>query len=71
VRRSRSSQSLAPSLLCRDGKKLAVAVIHRDLEGLRAEVEFERVMARNNSSIQAVQGSASPGDRAGTATGGS
>ena len=27
----------------RAGKKLAVAVIHRDLEGLRAEVEFERV----------------------------
>jgi NADPH-dependent 2,4-dienoyl-CoA reductase/sulfur reductase-like enzyme/nitrite reductase/ring-hydroxylating ferredoxin subunit len=24
------------------GKKLAVAVVHRDLEGLRAEVEFER-----------------------------
>jgi NADPH-dependent 2,4-dienoyl-CoA reductase/sulfur reductase-like enzyme len=27
------------------GKKLAVAVIHRDLEGLRAEVEFERAIA--------------------------
>jgi hypothetical protein len=26
----------------RDGRKLAVAVIHRDLEGLRAEAEFER-----------------------------
>jgi len=26
----------------RSGKKLAVAVVHRDLEGLRAEVEFER-----------------------------
>jgi apoptosis-inducing factor 3 len=26
----------------RAGKKLAVAVIHRDLEGLRAEVDFER-----------------------------
>ena len=25
----------------RDGKKLAVAVVHRDLEGLRAEVELE------------------------------
>jgi apoptosis-inducing factor 3 len=29
----------------RAGKKLAVAVVHRDLEGLRAEVEFERVMS--------------------------
>ncbi|MPZ45877.1 MAG: Rieske 2Fe-2S domain-containing protein [Betaproteobacteria bacterium] len=28
-----------------EGKKLAVAVIHRDLEGLRAEVEFERSIA--------------------------
>jgi NADPH-dependent 2,4-dienoyl-CoA reductase/sulfur reductase-like enzyme len=28
----------------RDGKKLAVAVIHRDLEGLRAEVEFEQTI---------------------------
>jgi NADPH-dependent 2,4-dienoyl-CoA reductase/sulfur reductase-like enzyme/nitrite reductase/ring-hydroxylating ferredoxin subunit len=31
----------------RAGKKLAVAVVHRDLEGLRAEVEFEREMARH------------------------
>jgi NADPH-dependent 2,4-dienoyl-CoA reductase/sulfur reductase-like enzyme/nitrite reductase/ring-hydroxylating ferredoxin subunit len=29
----------------REGRKLAVAVIHRDLEGLRAEVEFERRVA--------------------------
>jgi hypothetical protein len=29
----------------RDGRKLAVAVIHRDLEGLRAEVELERTIA--------------------------
>ena len=28
------------------GRKLAVAVIHRDLEGLRAEVEFEQTIAR-------------------------
>jgi NADPH-dependent 2,4-dienoyl-CoA reductase/sulfur reductase-like enzyme/nitrite reductase/ring-hydroxylating ferredoxin subunit len=27
------------------GKKLAVAVVHRDLDGLRAEVEFERMIA--------------------------
>jgi NADPH-dependent 2,4-dienoyl-CoA reductase/sulfur reductase-like enzyme/nitrite reductase/ring-hydroxylating ferredoxin subunit len=29
----------------REGRKLAVAVVHRDLEGLRAEVEFERAIA--------------------------
>ena len=28
----------------RDGRKLAVAVVQRDLEGLRAEVEFERAL---------------------------
>src|SRR4029078_190943 len=28
-----------------DGQKRAVAVIHRDLEGLHAEVEFERTIA--------------------------
>jgi NADPH-dependent 2,4-dienoyl-CoA reductase/sulfur reductase-like enzyme/nitrite reductase/ring-hydroxylating ferredoxin subunit len=34
----------------REGRKLAVAVIHRDLEGLRAEVEFERNAARKGAS---------------------
>jgi NADPH-dependent 2,4-dienoyl-CoA reductase/sulfur reductase-like enzyme len=29
------------------GRKLAVAVVHRDLEGVRAEVEFERAIAAN------------------------
>jgi hypothetical protein len=29
----------------RGGRKLAVAVINRDIEGLRAEVEFEREIA--------------------------
>lgn len=29
----------------RDGRKLATALIHRDLEGLHAEVEFERRIA--------------------------
>jgi apoptosis-inducing factor 3 len=29
----------------RHSKKLAVAVVHRDLQGLRAEVEFERAIA--------------------------
>jgi NADPH-dependent 2,4-dienoyl-CoA reductase/sulfur reductase-like enzyme/nitrite reductase/ring-hydroxylating ferredoxin subunit len=33
----------------RGGRKLAVAVVHRDLEGLRAEVEFERAIARNGA----------------------
>jgi NADPH-dependent 2,4-dienoyl-CoA reductase/sulfur reductase-like enzyme len=28
----------------RDGRKLAVALVRRDLEGLRAEVEFENTM---------------------------
>jgi NADPH-dependent 2,4-dienoyl-CoA reductase/sulfur reductase-like enzyme/nitrite reductase/ring-hydroxylating ferredoxin subunit len=31
----------------RGGKALAVAVVHRDLEGLRAELAFEQAMARN------------------------
>ena len=49
----------------RAGKKLAVAVVHRDLEGLRAEVEFER----SNRSIIRVA-SALPAHRAETATAG-
>ena len=32
----------------RDGKKLAVAFVQRDLEGLRAEVEFERTIGRES-----------------------
>jgi NADPH-dependent 2,4-dienoyl-CoA reductase/sulfur reductase-like enzyme len=31
----------------RGDRKLAVAVVHRDLEGLRAEVEFERMIDAN------------------------
>ncbi len=42
----------------RGGRKLAVAVIHRDLEGLRAEVEFERTIAAR------VEGSATAGESA-------
>jgi hypothetical protein len=33
------------------GKKLAVAVVHRDLEGVRAEVEFERMIAANVAAV--------------------
>ena len=36
----------------RDGKKLAAAVIHRDLEGLRAEVEFERAIAARDGQAR-------------------
>jgi apoptosis-inducing factor 3 len=41
----------------REGRKLAVAVVHRDLEGLRAEVEFERAIA---SPLQSAAASANP-----------
>jgi NADPH-dependent 2,4-dienoyl-CoA reductase/sulfur reductase-like enzyme/nitrite reductase/ring-hydroxylating ferredoxin subunit len=34
----------------RGGRKLAVAVIHRDLDGLRAELEFERSMAMEDGA---------------------
>jgi hypothetical protein len=51
--------------------KLAMAVVHRDLEGLRAEVEFERVISKNSSGAQTVQGSTSPAHGAQTAIGGS
>ena len=37
----------------RGGQKLAVAVVHRDLEGLRAEVEFERTMAIGQTAARA------------------
>ncbi|HEX5103016.1 MAG TPA: FAD-dependent oxidoreductase [Pirellulaceae bacterium] len=33
----------------RNGRKLAVAVVRRDLEGLRAEVEFERAMRAHST----------------------
>ncbi|OOG56121.1 FAD-dependent oxidoreductase [Polaromonas sp. C04] len=38
----------------RGGRKLAVAVIHRDLEGLRAEVEFERAMVAGQAATKAL-----------------
>ena len=53
------------------GLKLAVAVIRRDLEGLRAEVEFERVIARNSSGGRTVKSAASPARQAQVAIGGS
>ena len=45
----------------RGGKKLAVAVVHRDLEGLRAEVAFERAMSAKNASAQVGQASTRSG----------
>ena len=33
------------------GRKLAMAVVHRDLEGLRAELEFEKAIAANGIVI--------------------
>jgi NADPH-dependent 2,4-dienoyl-CoA reductase/sulfur reductase-like enzyme/nitrite reductase/ring-hydroxylating ferredoxin subunit len=53
------------------GRKLAMAVVHRDLEGLRAEVEFERVIMKSSSGGRAVKSAASPAHRAQTAIGGS
>jgi NADPH-dependent 2,4-dienoyl-CoA reductase/sulfur reductase-like enzyme/nitrite reductase/ring-hydroxylating ferredoxin subunit len=53
------------------GRKLAVAMVHRDLEGLRAEVEFERVMTRNRSGAEAVKGPASATHQTQTVIGGS
>jgi NADPH-dependent 2,4-dienoyl-CoA reductase/sulfur reductase-like enzyme/nitrite reductase/ring-hydroxylating ferredoxin subunit len=35
----------------RDGRKLAVALVHRDLEGLRAEVELERAAASSAGPV--------------------
>ena len=37
----------------RDGKKLAVATIHRDLDGLRNEVKFERAIATELEHLKA------------------
>ncbi|HLG87169.1 MAG TPA: FAD-dependent oxidoreductase [Alphaproteobacteria bacterium] len=55
----------------REGRKLAVAVVHRDLEGLRAEVEFERLIAKSSSSARTVKSAVSPAQQAQTAIGGS
>ena len=33
------------------GRKLAMAVVHRDLEGLRAEVEFEKTIVSNGGMV--------------------
>jgi NADPH-dependent 2,4-dienoyl-CoA reductase/sulfur reductase-like enzyme/nitrite reductase/ring-hydroxylating ferredoxin subunit len=42
----------------RDGQKFAVAVIHRDLEGLRAEVAFERTIAAREGQSACASASA-------------
>lgn len=57
---SRPSQPLA-----------AGAVVHRDLKGLRAEVEFERIIARNNAGGRTVKSAASPAQQPQAAIGGS
>jgi len=41
----------------RNGQKLAVAVIHRDLEGLHAELEFERTIAAREAQSAHLIGS--------------
>ena len=41
------------------GRKLAVAVIHRDLEGLRAEVELERTISEKRAEESATAGGTS------------
>ena len=53
------------------GQKLAVAVVHRDLEGLHAEVEFERVISKNSSGGRTVKSPVPPAQQAQTAIGGS
>jgi apoptosis-inducing factor 3 len=55
----------------RGGRKLAVAAVHRDLEGLRAEVEFERVIARNSAGGRSVKSAATPAQQAQIVIGGS
>jgi apoptosis-inducing factor 3 len=52
------------------GQKLAKAVVHQDLEGLRAEVEFERVMAKNRAGDRAGKGLKTPPPRDQTAIAG-
>ena len=52
-------------------QKLAVAVVHRDLEGLRAEVEFERIISKNSSCSPTVKSAVSPAQQTQAAIGGS
>lgn len=52
-------------------QKLAVAVVHRDLEGLRAEVEFERIISKNSSGSPTVKSAVSLARQAKAAIGGS
>jgi len=55
----------------RGSRKLAVAVVHRDLKGLRAEVEFERVIARSSAGGRTVKSAAPPTQQPQAAIGGS
>ncbi len=51
------------------GQKLAIAVVHRDLQGLRAEVDFEQVISRNSAGGRTVKSAAAPARHAQTAIG--
>ena len=53
------------------GQKLAVAVVHTDLEGLREEVEFERIILRTSSGGRTIKSAVSPAQQAQAAIGGS
>jgi len=50
-------------------QKLAVAVVHRDLEGLRAEVELERFIARSGGGDRTVENAATAANEAHVAIG--
>jgi hypothetical protein len=55
----------------RGGRKLAVAVVHRDLEGLHAEAAFERVIAKNSDGGRTAKSATAPAQQPQAAIGGS